>query len=99
VRATATARIGDGPELFANQCSMCHQRDGSGSALGPTLHGKKGFWTRPALIAYLKDPAATIEKDPRLKAQKTKYSLPMTTFKMLPEPALERLADHVLAMP
>lgn len=88
-----------GPELFENQCAMCHMRDGTGSKIAPSLHGKKVHWTRETLIAYLKDPAATIAKDPRLVAQGKKFSQPMPTYKMLPQSALETLADHVLAMP
>jgi cytochrome c2 len=93
------AEPASGPELFANQCAMCHAADGAGGSLAPTLHGKTSHWTRATLIAYLKDPAGYAKKDPRLAAQGQKYSLPMTSFKTLPEWALERIADHVLAMP
>jgi mono/diheme cytochrome c family protein len=87
------------PQLFQVNCSMCHAADGSGSNLAPTLHGKKGFWTREALVKYLIDPVGYTSKDPRLKAQAGKYTLPMTTMKQLPQADLEKLADHVLAMP
>jgi len=93
---TATS---SGSELFVNQCSMCHAKDGSGSSLAPTLHGKKGNWTRETLLAYLVDPVGYAKKDPRLVQQGAKYSQPMPTYKMLPPAALEALADHVLAMP
>jgi mono/diheme cytochrome c family protein len=88
-----------GPQLYQVNCSMCHGPDGSGSMLAPTLHGKKGHWVRATLVSYMKDPVGYAEKDPRLKAQAGKYSLPMTSMKMLPQADLERLADHVLAMP
>lgn len=87
-----------GPQLFQKNCSQCHA-DGTGSSLAPTLHGKKSSWTRETLVTYLKDPPGYAAKDPRLKAQGTKYSLPMPTYKMLPQGELEKLADHVLAMP
>lgn len=90
---------GTGPELFQNQCAMCHMRDGTGSQIAPTLHGKKEFWTREKLLTYFLDPPGYAAKDPRLKAQGKKYSQPMPTYKMLPQTALESLADHVLAMP
>jgi len=88
-----------GAQLFENNCSMCHMRDGSGSNLAPTLHGKKQFWTRETLARYLVDPHGYVAKDPRLKAQGAKYSLPMPSYKMLARGDLEKLADHVLAMP
>lgn len=91
--------IGTGKELFDAQCAMCHMRDGSGGMLAPTLHGKKQHWTRDALLAYLLDPPGYAAKDARLHAQGAKYSQPMPTYKMLPREALEKLADHVLAMP
>jgi len=89
-----------GAELFEKQaCATCHAKDGSGSSLAPTLHGKKGHWTRETLLAYLVDPVGYAKKDPRLHAQGSKYSQAMPTYKMLPPWALESLADHVLAMP
>ncbi len=88
-----------GTELFENQCAMCHMRDGTGSKIAPSLHGKKTLWTRETLIAYLRDPVGYAAKDPRLHEQGKKYSQPMPTYKMLPQSALETLADHVLAMP
>lgn len=93
------AEPASGATLFGQQCAMCHMRDGSGGALGPTLHGKQQYWTRASLVAYLKDPVGVAKQDPRLVAQGAKYSQAMPTYKMLPESALERLADHVLALP
>jgi len=90
---------GTGPELFQNQCAMCHMRDGTGSKIAPTLHGKKVHWTRESLVAYLLDPPGYAAKDPRLVVQGKQYSSPMPTYKMLPQTALESLADHVLTMP
>jgi mono/diheme cytochrome c family protein len=88
-----------GAQLFAQQCAMCHGDDARGGSLGPTLHGKQSHWTRDALVAYLKDPVGVAKQDPRLVEQGRQYSLPMPTYKMLPETALEALADHVLALP
>jgi mono/diheme cytochrome c family protein len=89
-----------GTQLYRVQCSMCHGTNGEGmKGFAPTLHGKKANWTREKLIAYLQDPAAFREKDPRLHAQGTAYSLPMPTYSMLKPDELGKLADHVLAMP
>jgi len=95
----APSYTGTGPELYQNQCAVCHMRDGTGSQLAPTLHGKKVHWTRESLVAYLLDPPGYAAKDPRLQVQGEKYSSPMPTYKMLPQSALESLADHVLTLP
>lgn len=92
--------MASGAELFERQaCATCHAKDGSGSSLAPTLHGKKQHWSRETLLAYLVDPVGYAKKDPRLHAQGSKYSQAMPTYKMLPPWALESLADHVLTMP
>ena len=89
-----------GAQLYAVQCSMCHGVNGEGlKGFAPTLHGKKANWTREKLLAYLQDPAAFRQNDPRLRAQGAGYSLPMPTYKMLKPDELEKLAEHVLAMP
>jgi cytochrome c2 len=83
----------------AQGCALCHAGDGSGTGLGPTLHGKASQWTREKLVAYLKAPVAYAEKDPRLAEQKKKYSLPMRAFDKVPEDELASVADFVLGMP
>lgn len=89
-----------GPVLFEREaCTRCHGKNGEGAGLGPTLHGKKEHWTRESLVAYLKDPVGYAKKDPRLAVQGQKFLQPMPTYKLLRPEELERLADHVLAMP
>ena len=73
------AEPADGSELFAQQCAMCHAQNGAGSALAPSLHGKKQHWTRATLVTYLKDPVGYAKKDPRLVKQGAQYSQPMPT--------------------
>ncbi len=91
---------GRGAALFRSQaCATCHGADGEGTAFGPTLHGKKAFWTREKLVEYLRNPQAYTEKDARLSAQARKYTLPMTRFDKLSQPEIEAVAEHVLAMP
>lgn len=80
-------------------CGTCHAADGRGGQFGPPLHGKKHFWTREKLVAYLKNPSAYAQGDARLAEQSKKFMLPMQRFDMLPPAELEALADHVLAMP
>ncbi len=90
----------DGAALFKQQnCVQCHGPDGSGTNLGPTLHGKKVFWTREKLASYLSDPQAVIRGDARLEAQAGQYMLPMVKFVGLTQAQRLALADHVLALP
>jgi hypothetical protein len=81
-------------------CINCHGPDGSGMpGFGPTLHGKKSFWTRVQLENYLRDPTGYAARDPRLRQQKVGYMSPMPPVTS-PDPVeLERICDHVLAMP
>ena len=89
-----------GAAVFRAQgCSLCHGPDGTGTSFGPTLQGKKGFWTREKLVEYLRNPQAYAEKDARLSAQARKYTLPMTRFDKVTRKDVEAVADYVLAMP
>lgn len=89
----------DGAALFRQQnCIQCHGEDGSGTNLGPTLHGKKQYWTREKIAAYLANPPATIHGDARLEEQAKKYMLPMIPFLLSLEQRLA-LADYVLSLP
>jgi mono/diheme cytochrome c family protein len=89
-----------GAALYASQgCGTCHGSEGAGTAFGPTLHGKKAFWTREKLALYLRDPAGYEAKDPRLLEQAQKYSLPMQRYDKLTEEELRQLADHVMSLP
>jgi mono/diheme cytochrome c family protein len=90
----------DGAALFkAQNCVQCHAPDGSGTNLGPTLHGKKGYWTRERIAAYIAKPSATIAGDERLKQQAAKYALPMVDYPYLTPAQRLALADYVLALP
>lgn len=81
-------------------CVNCHGRDGGGmKGFAPTLHGKKQFWTRETLIAYIKDPQGYAAKEPRLRDQGRGYSLPMPKLPLPHAIEYERLADYVLALP
>lgn len=90
-----------GAQLFVDVgCVNCHAGDGAGmKGFAPTLHGKQVHWTRASLIAYLKDPAGSAQKDPRLKAQLRGYSLPMPPVVFTNPVEYENLADFVLALP
>lgn len=86
-------------ELWTLQgCITCHGKDGQGTPMAPTLHGKGTLWTRETLVEYLKNPTEYIRKDARLKEQKKQYSQTMPVYGMLPPAELEVLADHVLSL-
>ena len=89
-----------GAASFASRgCTLCHGADGSGTTFGPTLQGKKQFWTREKLMEYLKNPVAYAEKDKRLSDQARRYTLPMQRFDMLTPEELGALADYILSFP
>jgi len=81
-------------------CVNCHAPDGTGlPGFGPTLHGKKSLWTRDELVAYLRDPTGYAMRDPRLRVEKKKYMAPMPPVTTPDQAEVQRLIDHVLAMP
>lgn len=49
-----------GRDLFAVECSTCHQVKGSGGALAPDLTSVGSTRSRAALTAALRDPSATV---------------------------------------
>jgi mono/diheme cytochrome c family protein len=89
-----------GAKLFASQgCTLCHGADGAGTVFGPTLQGKRQYWTREKLMEYLKNPVAYAEKDKRLSEQARRFTLPMQRFDKLKPEELGALADYVLTIP
>jgi mono/diheme cytochrome c family protein len=98
--ASAKSGAGNGADLFASQgCTTCHGQDGAGTELGPTLQGKKSFWTREKISEYLRNPVAYAEKDARLSEQARRYTFPMQPFDKLTTDEMSALAEHVLALP
>ena len=49
-----------GRELFASECSSCHQVRGSGGALGPDLTNIAAIRSRAALTEAVRDPSAAV---------------------------------------
>lgn len=83
-------------EVFkVGNCAMCHGQDLNGTPLGPPLKGVKANWDVPKLLAYFKDPATYADNDPRLAANKGKYSVPMPPQR-LPDAELTTLAEWLL---
>lgn len=88
-----------GARLFVlANCTTCHGADGAGGVLGPPLRGLEPNWTRESLAAYLADPKAGLDSNPRLKTLSLNFTMhmpPVTNF--TPEQRL-LIADHALAL-
>ncbi|MCC7478757.1 cytochrome c [bacterium] len=83
-------------ELYkSGNCGMCHGQDQNGTPLGPPLRDLKANWDVPKLVAYFKDPAGYAANDPRLSANKGKYSVPMPPQRF-PDNELSALAEWLL---
>lgn len=50
-----------GHQVFLTNCSMCHQIDGKGGSIGPTLSGI-GSWGQKALTTKILNPNSTISE-------------------------------------
>lgn len=79
----------------AGNCTMCHGADQNGSPLGPPLRHLKDNWTVDNMILYFKDPATYSDNDPRLKENKSKYSVPMPPVR-LADDRLRKLAEWLM---
>lgn len=87
-----------GKKLFASQgCLACHMPGGTGSMMGPPLRGLAANWSRDKLASYFADPEAFAEKDPRLKALKSRFKTPMAPIKANAEQRA-LIADYVLSL-
>lgn len=83
VSAAALTLVGCGPRepRVAYEelgCPRCHGFHREGNRYGPPLKDLDRFWSSEAdLVAYLENPAAVVERDPRLSAQDGAYELKM----------------------
>ena len=66
----------NGQKVFENTCTACHKL--GGVLIGPDLTGVKKRWPDQAkLHAFVKNPAAFIDKDPYIKGLQAKYNAVM----------------------
>jgi mono/diheme cytochrome c family protein len=85
-----------GSELYtASNCALCHGADRNGSALGPPLRKLKANWTAEEMVKFFKDPSNYAANNPRLAADKGKYSVPMQPLRIADADQL-RLAQWLL---
>lgn len=81
-------------------CINCHGPDGSGMpGFGPTLHGKKPYWSHDKLLAYLRDPVTYAAKDERLRQQSKQFMSPMPPVLAPDQVEVDRVIERVLSMP
>jgi mono/diheme cytochrome c family protein len=78
--------------LYNKNCAICHGKDMEGRpGMAPDLNHAKGPWkSAEELVKYLQDPQGYADKDPRLSAQRDKYSLRMPAIPTMTDE--ERLA-------
>ena len=103
IACLALTCIGCGPpdgETVYNDlgCQRCHGFQLEGNRYGPPLERIADHWeSADSIVTYMKNPAAVVEKDPRLKAQDADYDLRMQPVTSASEEELRALADWLLA--
>ncbi len=78
-------------------CTGCHGADLSGTNMAPSLHGVSRFWTRDALINYLRNPSSYMSTG-RLKDYQAKYQIMMPSFNNIDVKDLGKIADYLLSL-
>ena len=83
-----------GMELFNLHCASCHNFQAN--EIGPNLSGVTSAVDKEWLVAFIKDPKATITSgDPRAKALYDRYKLYMPTFTNFSATELEDLLGFI----
>lgn len=78
-------------------CTGCHGADLSGTQMAPDLHSVSQYWSRDALINYLRNPSSYMSTD-RLKAYQAKYQVMMPSFNNIDVKELGKIADYLLTL-
>jgi Cytochrome c len=77
-------------------CQRCHGPGLLGTRMGPALVDARQNFDFPALSEYLADPAAYIEKDPRLKALDRQYQMQEMPATVLSDGEMRQLGGLIL---
>lgn len=83
--------------FVAAGCVRCHGANRAGTPEGPPLKGLRHTWTADQIVEYLADPAAYVQKEPRLQELVKRYKTPMPSFVTLDEPTRRQLAEYLLS--
>ena len=77
-------------------CVSCHGEDLNGSQLAPALANLKQFWTRDALINYLRNPQS-YSRDVRFDAYRAKYkNVIMPSYGNIDVKELGKISEYLL---
>ncbi len=78
-------------------CTGCHGSDLTGTNMAPDIHGVGKYWSRDALINYLRNPSSYMSSD-RFKAYRAKYNVIMPSFNNIDIKELGKIADYLLKL-
>ncbi|HEY0059869.1 MAG TPA: cytochrome c, partial [Flavisolibacter sp.] len=91
---------GEGKQLFQQNCQTCHALDKK--LTGPPLRGftERGPWTdKNNIYAWVKNPAAFMQKDAYTQALKAEYGVIMQAFPNLSNEQIDAIVDYVATAP
>ena len=92
------AAVERGRQVFQTEaCGACHGDQGEGTEVAPPLADLVARWRHEALVAYLVDPGAALESDPRLQGLAEAYELEMPGVATASAEEVADLARYLLA--
>lgn len=78
-------------------CAKCHGDALQGLRSGPPLVNLKDRWQEDELVAYLQNPKAVMEREPRLAYIAEQYPIAMPAFVTTDEAKLREVAGFILS--
>jgi cytochrome c551/c552 len=78
-------------------CAKCHGDARQGLRSGPPLVNLKDRWQEDELVAYLQNPKAVMEREPRLAYIAEQYPIAMPAFVSTDEAKLRDVAGFILS--
>ncbi|HVG11738.1 MAG TPA: c-type cytochrome [Flavisolibacter sp.] len=91
---------GEGKQLFQQNCQTCHALDKK--LTGPALRGftERGPWAdKNNIYAWVKNPAAFMQKDAYTQGLKAEYGVIMQAFPNLSNEQIDAIVDYVATAP
>lgn len=96
----STINAQEGKQLFQQNCQNCHALDKQ--LTGPALRGfqERGPWgDRKELYAWIKNPAAYMQKSQYALGLKQQYGSIMQAFPALSDKEIDAIADYIINAP